>query len=266
MWRVRLVNTINYDESNLPSIYSIARQLPRETINLWLDTIQDHIEHPIDTILDLGCGEGRFSSALSNAFHAKVYGIDPSWKMLALAQRRDSRATHVQYIRGCGEHMPVHDHQISMAFMSMVLHHLENVDTTIAEILRVLSPHGYLAIRNTTREDIHQSECLKFFPTAKQFDLQRMPRTKDLIARVTAQGFQLVASNIVKQVFAHDYRKYYEKISQRGLSGLLVISDYEFHSGLKRLKQYCEQQPHDVKVWEPLHFFLFQNLSCKHAL
>lgn len=234
-------------------------------MKLWLNTIQDNVVQPIDTILDLGCGEGRFSSALSNAFHAKVYGIDPSWKMLFLAQRRDSRATQVQYIRGCGEHIPLRDHQISMTFMSMVLHHLENVDTTIAEIRRVLSPHGYLFVRNTTREDIHQSEFLTFFPTAKQFDLQRMPYNDNLITQVTAQGFQLVASNVVEQVFAHDYREYYEKISHRGLSGLLVISDDEFHSGLKRLKHYCEQQPQNMTVWDPMHFFLFQNSSFQRA-
>lgn len=73
---IRLVNTINYDESNFSSIYSIARHLPCETMKLWLNTIQDNVVQPIDTVLDLGCGEGRFSSALSNAFHAKVYGID----------------------------------------------------------------------------------------------------------------------------------------------------------------------------------------------
>lgn len=234
-------------------------------MNLWLNTIRDHIVQPIDTILDLGCGEGRFSSALSQAFHAKVYGLDPSWKMLALAQRRESRAPQVQYIRGCAEHMPLCDRQISLTFMSMVFHHLENVDITIAEVRRVLSPHGYLAVRNTTREDIHNTDFLTFFPTAKQFDLQRMPSTDDLIAQVTAQGFQLVASRIVEQIFAHDYREYYTKISHRGLSGLLVISDDEFHSGLKRLKQYCTQQLQNMKVWERMHFFLFQNSSCKRA-
>ncbi len=48
-WRIRLVNTINYDESNLPSIYSTTRHLPSETMNLWLNDIFIQ-RRPIDNL------------------------------------------------------------------------------------------------------------------------------------------------------------------------------------------------------------------------
>jgi hypothetical protein len=55
---MRLINKINYDETTIPAVYSKSRQLPSETMNLWLRAIQDRIVPPVETILDLGCGEG----------------------------------------------------------------------------------------------------------------------------------------------------------------------------------------------------------------
>jgi 2-polyprenyl-3-methyl-5-hydroxy-6-metoxy-1,4-benzoquinol methylase len=77
----------NYDNICIPKIYSKARQLLIKTLNLWLKTIQDNIELPIETILDLGCDEGRFSVPLANRFNAKVYGVDPSRKCFLLLEK-----------------------------------------------------------------------------------------------------------------------------------------------------------------------------------
>jgi ubiquinone/menaquinone biosynthesis C-methylase UbiE len=236
----------------------VARQLPIETMNLWLKTIHDSIITPIETILDLGCGEGRFSIPLAKKFNARVYGIDPSKKMLSIARKRGKTTNQVKYLRGCGEQIPLADNEISMVFMSMVYHHLEDVDKTISEIRRVIAKNGYLVLRNTTQEDINQIEFLNFFPKAKQIDLQQMPTEDEVIAKFKAKDFNLISYSILEQVFAQDYQKYYEKISKRGLSALASIPDKDFLSGLKGLKQYCEQKPMNTKVCEEIHLFIFQ--------
>jgi ubiquinone/menaquinone biosynthesis C-methylase UbiE len=161
-------------------------------------------------------------------------------------------------MHGCGEQIPLDNNEVSMVFMSMVLHHLEDMDKTIAEIKRVLSYNGYLVIRNVTKEDINKIAFLNFFPAAKQIDLQRMTTEEDVITSFKANDFNLISCGIVEQIFAQDYEKYYDKISQRGLSALALISDNEFNMGLKRLKQYCEQKPMNVKAYEKIHLFIFQ--------
>jgi len=256
--RICLTRKFNYDKSNIPKIYSVARQLPIETMDLWLRTIQDSIVTPIETILDLGCGEGRFSIPLANKFNTRVYGIDPSEKMLSIARKRDKTKKQVKYLLGCGEQIPLGDNEVSMVFMSMVLHHLEDVDKTISETRRVLSKNGYLVLRNTTQEDINQIEFLNFFPQAKQIDLQRMKTEEEIITKFKAYDFNLISNSILKQVFAQDYQEYYDKIRKRGLSALALISDKEFESGLKGLKRYCEQKPMNTKVCEEIHLFVFQ--------
>ena len=253
-----MTEKFEYDKSDIPQIYSVARQLPQETMNLWLNAIQDSIITPIKTILDLGCGEGRFSVPLARKFDARVYGIDPSKKMLSIAQKRDKTKTQVEYLLGRGEQIPLNDSEISMVFMSMVYHHLEDVDKTISEIRRVLSTNGYLVLRNTTQENIRQIEFLNFFPAAKQIDLQRMPSEDGIITKFKDKSFNLVSCRILNQVFAKDYQEYYEKISKRGLSALALIPDKDFETGLRKLRQYYSNKPMKTKIREEIYLFVFR--------
>jgi len=252
-----MTNRFEYDTSNVPESYAESRRLPLETIDLWLTAISDTITKPITTILDLGCGEGRFSAALATKFRAEVYGVDPSEKMLALACERDRAIEHVTYIRGCGERIPLEDQSVSMVFLSMVYHHLDNVIQTVSEIERVLEPQGYVVVRNATKEDIEEHETFPFFASAKRIELQRMPNER-CVLEAFGNGFTLLACSRLNQLFADNYREYYEKISKRGLSVLHFISDSDFEEGLKRLKDYCHTKPKECKAYERYHLFVFQ--------
>ena len=253
-----MADRFEYDKSDIPKTYPEARQLPLEIMDLWLSAIEDSVVTPIETILYLGCGEGRFSVPLAKKFNAKVYGIDPSKKMLSIARKRDKMEKQIRYMLGCGERIPLDDNQISMVFMSMVYHHLQDVDKTISEIRRVLSTNGYLILRNTTREDIKRVEFLNFFPAAKQIDLQRMPTENEIKTKFKAAEFNLVSCRILNQILAQDYKEFYEKVSKRSLSALALISDEDFETGLRNLKQYCKQKPLKAKVYEGIHLFVFR--------
>jgi ubiquinone/menaquinone biosynthesis C-methylase UbiE len=71
--------------------YDAARDLPAQTKALWLDAIKSSIStQNIRKILDLGCGTGRFTVALAEAFGCPVAGIDPSEAMLRVATSQDA--------------------------------------------------------------------------------------------------------------------------------------------------------------------------------
>jgi trans-aconitate methyltransferase len=58
-----------------------------EFLDFWMNVVSAHVkDQRIKTILDLGCGTGRFSEALRARFEAEVIGIDPSKKMLEQAR------------------------------------------------------------------------------------------------------------------------------------------------------------------------------------
>jgi ubiquinone/menaquinone biosynthesis C-methylase UbiE len=107
----------------------------------------------ISTILDLGCGTGRFSEGLASRFGACVVGIDPSEKMLEQARRKRQR-NDIHYQRGAAEAIPLVDGAVDMIFMSMSFHHFREPERAARECRRVLRPDGTLVVRTGTREQI----------------------------------------------------------------------------------------------------------------
>jgi ubiquinone/menaquinone biosynthesis C-methylase UbiE len=247
-----------YDSTNVNKVYDSSRKLPPETLHLWLDAICSNITKPIQTIADLGCGTGRFSVPLAKKFKARVYGIDPSEKMLSVACERDREIAQVQYSKGSAEYIPLEDKSISMVFMSMAYHHIGDMESALSEIKRVLVSKGYVVIRNATQDDIHGNKLFNYFPTAKQIELQRMPLEEDVVRNFVSHGFKTIYCKILNQLFSNNYQDYYEKIAKRGLSVFNAISDQEFEEGLKNLKKYCEQNPDHYQVYEKFHLFIFQ--------
>src|SRR5262245_66246022 len=107
MPKVRVKPELDYDQTNIPAGYDRGRDHGPELLDLWMSVIESHIgRRSIGTILDLGCGTGRFSDSLANRFGACVIGVDPSEKMLDQA-RRKRRETGVHYQRGTAEAIPL---------------------------------------------------------------------------------------------------------------------------------------------------------------
>jgi cyclopropane fatty-acyl-phospholipid synthase-like methyltransferase len=70
---------MNYDLTDIPAGYDRARDHGPAMLALWMNHIDRHIAlSPRPTILDLGCGTGRFADALAAHFEAMILGLDPS--------------------------------------------------------------------------------------------------------------------------------------------------------------------------------------------
>lgn len=247
-----------YNERDAALRYDSARGLPPETKTLWLEALKAIIPaREVESILDLGCGTGRFTSALGEAYGCPVVGVEPSAAMLEVAAARGER--QVVWKRGGAEGIPLGDGAVGLVFMSQVFHHLEDPRRAFDEIGRVLTPSGYLAIRNGVREQNGELAWLECFPEAREIEERRTPPRKELEETVSgAHPFDLVARRTVRQLFASSYEEYFEKISRRGLSALIAISDEAFQSGLERLRRFVNSQPPGTPVYEPVELFVFR--------
>lgn len=86
--------------------------------------------------IEIGVGGGRFAAPLG----IKV-GIDPSGKMMKIAQRRG-----LEVINAVAESLPFDDLQFDFALVVTTICFLDNVEAAFREAYRVLKSGGYLII------------------------------------------------------------------------------------------------------------------------
>src|SRR5581483_4555358 len=94
-------------------------------------------------VLDLGCGTGRFAAALAERGLARVWGVDASPEMLAVA--REKLPASVGLKLGRAEELPFRDGWFDRAVMWLVAH-LVDRPAAFREVARVLVPDGRLAV------------------------------------------------------------------------------------------------------------------------
>ena len=76
---------IDYN-AGIAASYPAARTLSGETAATWTAILAQFVPTSrLATVLDLGCGTGRFSALFAERFAALVIGLDPSLDMLQAA-------------------------------------------------------------------------------------------------------------------------------------------------------------------------------------
>lgn len=249
-----------YEKKAAAERYDFARALPGETVVLWMDNLRQIVPPgSVRQVLDLGSGTGRFARPLRNTYNCPIIAIDPSGEMLN--QGENLGLEGISWICGSAEGIPLADGSVDMVWLSQVFHHFEDAASSLKEIYRVLSPGGFLVVRNGTRESDAEMEWIKHFPEAREYDKGRIPSQAHIINNAVRNGFQTVEVRPISQLFAASCQEYYEKIRQRGLSSLISISDEAFISGLRSLRGWADRQPSDRPIYEKVDLFGFRKIS-----
>jgi len=248
---------MDYDLTDIPDGYDRGRDHGPEVLELWMKVVASCAgEQRINTILDLGCGTGRFSESLAAHFDAEVVGIDPSQKMLDQA-RTKLRDRRVRYQLGRGEAIPLANDSVDLIFMSMTFHHFEDPTLVARECRRVLRDGSAAVMRTGTRERIPSIPYVEFFAAS-------LPILEDYLPTVTfvrevfeSAGFN-VSCDIVIQKIASDWTAYAEKVAAGADSVLVQLSPSDFQAGMDALRDHAARVP-DMAVIEPIDVFVFRS-------
>lgn len=217
-------------------------------------------ERRINTILDLGCGTGRFSEALAAHFEAEVIGIDPSKKMLEQA-RGKLRDHRVRYELGHAEAIPLADDSVDLVFMSMIFHHLDDPALAARECRRVLRDGAPAFLRTGTRERIPSYPYVDFFPKSRPILNDCLPTGAYMREVFESAGFSTVASNVVVQEIAPDYPAYIEKVLAGADSVLARLTRSDFEPASRRC---APTRPAPANGWSASQStFLFFASRCR---
>jgi len=249
--------TFDYDATDISRAYAAARTLTEERARVWRAHLRDELEtHDVRKIIDLGCGVGRFSPLLREVFHARVYAIDPSERMLATAIAKPE-AHLVTWLRASAEALPIAGARIDLVFLYLVYHHLRDPLTALQECTRVLSSSGHLLVINATAEILDSLRWLPFFPTARQIDSARLPTRTQLSEVAQRAGLTLIRQRTVLYPAASNLSTYAEHVATRTFSTLQLVSDEEFSRGATEFRRYCMQEDRGQPVEEVIDTFLF---------
>ena len=137
------------------------------------------------TVVDVGCGEGHLTEALSARF-AKVIAIDHAPQQLAAAQQRLSGAG-IEFKLAEADDLPLPSSSVDAVFFSLVLHHVPGIADVFCEAARVLKPGGQVAIADFAP---HHDEAMR----DEMGDLRLGIDPAAIAEALTEAGFDLVAT------------------------------------------------------------------------
>ena len=181
-------------------------------------------------MLEVGCGTGRLAAALSDRAAAKVWAVDPSAEMLAVARKQ---APRVAFRQAAVERLPFKGSAFERAVARLVVHVLDR-PRAFAELRRVLRPDGRLVV--ATFDPVHMQGFWlnEFFPSMLAADLARFAPAEALARELRDAGFAGVRSIRHHQSARIDRATALERIRGRHISTFDLIDETEIEAGLKR--------------------------------
>ncbi len=150
-------------------------------------------------ILDVGCGIGTTVEYLSTAYRVNAIGIDPSENLLQKGKIRNSK---IKIYKGQGENLPFLDHEMDGVFAECTLSLMEDVDTTISEISRILKEKGYFIMTDVYARNPEWISQLRNFSI--ESCIRGVWDIQELKNKLTREGFNILLcedhTNLLKQL------------------------------------------------------------------
>jgi ubiquinone/menaquinone biosynthesis C-methylase UbiE len=160
---------ISYDDQTAVA-YKAVREVPQDGLGAWREAVRRHLRPSSRmTLVDIGAGTGAFAAAFRDWFDLAILAVEPSAAMRAQISRRPG----IEVLGGHASALPLPDHSADGAWLSLVIHHIPDLEAAAREIRRVLRPGAPVLIRQgfPGRADTTHTFPWEFFPeTARSVD------------------------------------------------------------------------------------------------
>jgi SAM-dependent methyltransferase len=221
-------STIDYDK--IKDTYDQVRTGDPEMVHQILAGVklQTH-----SLVLDVGCGTANNTLLFQRVTGNTTIGLNLSYGMLSKAVKKISG---LPFVQSPAENLPFTKNTFDFIFMTEVLHHLDDLELSLAEIYRVLKPDCWACIVTQSHTQIEHRMTSRFFPATIAIDKARYPRIDVLEEILLTTGFNDVRTLSYEFSPVGFGTEYLQTIEMRGYSMLHKISDEAYKRGVKALK------------------------------
>ena len=196
-------------------------------------------------MLDVGCGTGRLSVALTER-GARVWGVDPAEEMVQ--QARSNAGGKATFKEARAETLPFKDGWFERAVFRLVVH-LVDRHLAFREAARVLAPGGRTVIATFAPASFERFWVARAFPEVVGLDRRRFPDQDELTEELGLAGFANAGVSRLLQKGRLTRAEALERIKGRYISTLRLLSEEAFAEGLARAERELPDPVEDDREW-----------------
>ncbi len=223
--------SLNYNK--ISRVYDVSRAANIETVKKMIKLLRID---SISLIVDLGCGTGNYTYALSKS-SKNIIGIDSSIGMINEAR---TKYPDLQFINGDTMDLPFISAIFDSAVAIQVLHHISNKEKFLKETNRVLKNGSYIAIQSCSHEQLHAFWFFNYFPNGLEKEIERTPDINMIITLLENTDFSNIGIEICYQdivVAKETPERYLDKNYRDGISTFALLTEEEINLGCEKLRK-----------------------------
>ena len=228
-----MVQTSAVDYDQAADRYAAHRQIHG---GVFRELCMRSMPDPDARVLEIGCGTGNYTAALTQTLGCTTYGLDPSIEMLSRAC-----SDKVHCLLGRAEQLGFADASFHLVYSVDVIHHIGDRAAFYREGARVLQPGGWLCTVTDSADMLSRRELLSgYFPETVKVELARYPRISQLETWMNRAGLVSIQVFAVEEPYQvtsiHPFR-------DRAYSSLHLIAEEAWQAGLERLERDLARGP-----------------------
>jgi SAM-dependent methyltransferase len=225
---------ISYDEQTATA-FKAVREIPRDGLSEWREAVRRHLRpSPGMTLVDIGAGTGQFATAFGDWFDVDVLAVEPS------AAMRDQipRTPAIQAFEGTATALPLPDASADAAWLSLVIHHIPDLEVAAREIRRVLRPGAPVLIRQGFPGRLDGVELVRWFPETARA-VASYPSVEETCKAFAAAGFDQVALERVCETYPNGLADFLGEVDtfRDADTTMRSLTEDEFLRGKERLRR-----------------------------
>ena len=237
---------ISYDDQTAAA-YKAVREVPRDGLGAWREAVRRHLRpSPGMTVVDIGAGTGAFATAFSDWFGLAIVAVEPSAAMRAQIPCRPG----IEVLDGHASALPLPDHSVDGAWLSLMIHHIPDLEAAAREIRRVLRPGAPVLIRQgfPGRADPAHTFPWEFFPETAR-TVNTYPSVEQACQAFATAGFRRDALEPVPETLT-SLAEFLDQADnfRRADTNMRGLTEEEFLRGKEQLRRAVQHAGHTSRT------------------